>query len=127
MTPIHFTYRGIKGDCDENNFVTLAGMGCHYDQLSPKSGVKQLIDKLREPKPNLFPLFDYNLFEDVLLSISEEFDEIVIVEWCEQLHANPQVVTIADLSLLWYLHTERTTPSIAVKMVLKHTSQHVVS
>jgi hypothetical protein len=54
MIPIHFTYRNFKGHCDENNFVTFAGMGCHYDQLKPESEVKQLIDKLRnkvEPNP----------------------------------------------------------------------------
>jgi hypothetical protein len=124
MTPVHFTYRGLKGYCGENNFVTLAGMGCHYDQLSPESEVKQLIDKLRdESEPNLLPLFDREVFIVATVNVALKFDKTapVVSEWCDELRTSAnRDITLADLALLWYLHTEEVSPSNAITTVLRH-------
>lgn len=48
---VHFTYRGTRGFCDKNDWVVYGTMGCHLDELSIESGVRQVIHKLRNNEP----------------------------------------------------------------------------
>ena len=67
------------------------------------------------------PMFDRMVMDDALQYVAEEFGESapVVADWCDRIHAAPDSeVTLADLSLLWYLHTERVPPSAATNSVL---------
>jgi hypothetical protein len=73
--------------------------------------------------PNLSPIFNQEAFEKTLIHVTWHFHESapVVSRWCDVLHElPPEKITLADIALLWYLHTEETSPVEASTLVVTH-------